>query len=159
MHGAAGYAAVIPLLLRAGPGVVAPAVPDRRLGGDSAYVVSLVRAIPGPAVLVGHAYGGAVVTVAGVQDDVTALVHLAGYAPDEGECLAGLQAEFPAPPPAGALVRTRVPGRGPDGTGTEVSVDAARFPALLAADVDPAVAPPRHTLTRAVACHCLGDIP
>ncbi|MGW0964074.1 alpha/beta fold hydrolase [Streptomyces gelaticus] len=102
VHGAftdaSSYAAVIPLLLREGLDVVAPAVPNRGLGGDSAYVASVVRAIPGPVVLVGHGYGGAVITVAGVEDNVMALVYLAGYALDEGECLGELQGKFPAPP-------------------------------------------------------------
>ncbi|MFE7111409.1 alpha/beta fold hydrolase [Streptomyces sp. NPDC057575] len=144
VHGAftdaSSYAAVIPLLLREGLDVVAPAVPNRGLGGDSAYVASVVRAIPGPVVLVGHGYGGAVITVAGVEDNVMALVYLAGYALDEGECLGELQGKFPAPPLAGALVRTQVSGRGPGGTETEVSVDVARFPALLAAGIDSSAA-------------------
>ncbi|MFI6729323.1 alpha/beta hydrolase [Streptomyces sp. R-74717] len=144
VHGAftdaSGYAAIIPLLLQQGLNVVAPAVPNRSLVGDSAYVASVVRAIHGPVVLVGHAYGGAVISLAGVEDNVTALVYLAGYAPDEGECLNELQGKFPDSPLSGALVHTQVSGRRPGGTETEMSVDVARFPALLAADINTTVA-------------------
>lgn len=67
VHGAfadaSSYAQVIPRLIARGLDVVAPAVPNRSLIGDAAYVASVVRQIPGPVVLVGHSYGGAVITV------------------------------------------------------------------------------------------------
>ena len=53
------------------------------------------RQIDGPVLLVGHSYGGAVITVAGVEDNVVGLVYLAGYALDEGESLGELQAPLP----------------------------------------------------------------
>ncbi|MDT0616159.1 alpha/beta fold hydrolase [Streptomyces lancefieldiae] len=65
VHGAfadaASYAQVIPRLIARGFDVVAPAVPNRSLVGDAAYVASVIRQTPGPVVLVGHSYGGAVI--------------------------------------------------------------------------------------------------
>ncbi len=144
VHGAfadaSSYARVIPELLAAGLDVVAPAVPNRSLLGDSAYLASVVRQIPGPVVLVGHSYGGAVITVAGAEENVKALVYLAGYALEEGESLGRLQGRFPDSDLAAALVYTPFPLDGPAGTGTDVSVDPDRFPAVFAADVDPDLA-------------------
>ncbi|MER6516146.1 alpha/beta hydrolase [Streptomyces sp. NPDC001553] len=144
VHGAfadaAGYASVVPLLLADGLDVVVPAVPNRSLIGDSAYIASVVRAIAGPVVLVGHSYGGAVITVAGVEDNVKALVYLAGYALEENESLAELQGRFPDSELASALVYTPFPLDGSDGTGTDVSVDVDRFPRIFADDIDPDLA-------------------
>ncbi|WP_457030596.1 alpha/beta fold hydrolase [Kitasatospora sp. P5_F3] len=144
VHGAfadaSSYARVIPELLAAGLDVVAPAVPNRSLLGDSAYLASVVRQIPGPVVLVGHSYGGAVITVAGAEENVKALVYLAGYALEEGESLGRLQGRFPDSDLAAALVYTPFPLDGPAGAGTDVSVDPDRFPAVFAADVDPDLA-------------------
>ena len=57
--------------------VVAPAVPNRSLNGDAAYVGAVLATVPGPVVLVGHSYGCAVATVAGTADNVASLVYLA----------------------------------------------------------------------------------
>ncbi|MFF8774463.1 alpha/beta fold hydrolase [Kitasatospora sp. NPDC015120] len=143
VHGAfadaSGFAQVIPRLADRGLDVVAPAVPNRSLLGDAAYIASLVRQIPGPVVLVGHSYGGAVITVAGTEDNVTALVYLAGYALEEGESLGELQGRFPDSGLSTALVQTPFPLEG-GGTGTDVTVRPERFPAIFAADVDPRLA-------------------
>ncbi|MCE4941928.1 alpha/beta fold hydrolase [Streptomyces noursei] len=144
VHGAfadaSGFARVIPELLARGLDVVAPAVPNRSLLGDSAYVASIVRRIPGPVVLVGHSYGGAVITVAGVEENVRGLVYLAGYALEEGESLGELQGGFPDSELAAALVHTSFPIEGSAAPGTEVSVRIDRFPDVFAADVDPRLA-------------------
>ncbi|MFF1279947.1 alpha/beta fold hydrolase [Streptomyces sp. NPDC058299] len=144
VHGAfadaSSFAGVIPELLARGLDVVVPAVPNRSLIGDAAYIASLVRQIPGPVILVGHSYGGAVITVAGVEDNVTGLVYLAGYALEKGESLGELQGRFPDSDLASALVRTPVPADGPTGTDIDVSVLPDRFPAVFAADVDPRLA-------------------
>ncbi len=129
------FARVIALLLDDGVKVLAPAVPNRSLLGDSAYVASVVRQIPGPVVLVGHSYGGAVITVAGVQDNVKALVYLAGYALEEGESLAELQGRFPDSDLASGLIYSSYPTGGPE-PGTDVGVDPTRFHAIFAADVE-----------------------
>ncbi|GHF07888.1 alpha/beta fold hydrolase [Streptomyces fumanus] len=144
VHGAfadaSSYAAVIPGLLKRGLKVVAPAVPNRSLLGDAAYIASVVRQIDGPVVLVGHSYGGAVITVAGVEDNVRALVYLSGYALEVGESLGELQGRFPDSDLAAALVYTPFPVEGSDTPGTDVSVEPDKFPAIFAADVDPDLA-------------------
>ncbi|GAB1333546.1 alpha/beta hydrolase [Streptomyces sp. E-15] len=144
VHGAfadaSSYARVIPELLARGLDVVAPAVPNRSLLGDAAYVAALVRQIPGPVILVGHSYGGAVITVAGVEDNVRALVYLAGYALEKGESLGELQGRFPDSDLASALVYTPFAVEGSSTPGTDVSVQPEKFPAIFAADVDPKLA-------------------
>ncbi|MET8625797.1 alpha/beta hydrolase [Kitasatospora sp. NPDC004669] len=171
VHGAfadaSSFARVIPELLADGLKVVAPAVPNRSLLGDSAYIASMVRQIPGPVVLVGHSYGGAVITVAGAEENVKALVYLAGYALEEGESLGELQGRFPASELASALVYTPFPlegadgrgtdGRGTDGQGTDVSVEVDRFPAIFAADVDPALARVLAVSQRPLAAAAFGE--
>jgi pimeloyl-ACP methyl ester carboxylesterase len=144
VHGAfadaSSFARVIPQLIARGLDVLAPAVPNRSLLGDSAYIASFVRQVPGPVILVGHSYGGAIITVAGTEDNVKALVFLAGYALEEGESLGELQGRFPDSDLAGALVHTPFPIEGSTETGTDVSVRIDRFPAVFAADVDPGLA-------------------
>jgi len=144
VHGAfadaSSFAQVIPELLGDGLSVVAPAVPNRTLSGDASYVASVIRQIDGPVVLVGHSYGGAVITVAGVEDNVKALVYLSAYALDEGESLGELQGKFPESPLASALVYTTFPIDGSTETGTDVSVDVDKFPDIFAGDVDPDLA-------------------
>ncbi|WP_316742077.1 alpha/beta hydrolase [Streptomyces sp. MK7] len=144
VHGAfadaSSFARVIPELIARGLDVVAPAVPNRSLLGDSAYIASIVRGIPGPVVLVGHSYGGAVITLAGAEDNVTALVYLAGYALEEGESLGELQGGFPDSDLATALVYTPFPTEGSTTPGTDVSVEIDKFPSVFAADVDPDLA-------------------
>jgi pimeloyl-ACP methyl ester carboxylesterase len=141
VHGAfadaSSYSRVIPELLADGIRVVAPANPNRGLIGDAAYLVSVLRSIDGPVVLVGHSYGGAVITVAGVEDNVKALVYLAGYALQEGESLSELQGRFADSELATALVYTPYPIEGSSDPGTDVSVDVARFRAIFAHDVEP----------------------
>jgi pimeloyl-ACP methyl ester carboxylesterase len=113
-----------------------PSVPNRSLVRDAAYIASFIRQIEGPVVLVGHSYGGAVITVAGMEENVKALVYLSAYALDEGESLGELQGRFPDSPLAEALVYTPFPQQGSSEPGTDVSVDIAKFPSIFAADVD-----------------------
>jgi pimeloyl-ACP methyl ester carboxylesterase len=66
--------------------VLAPANPLRGLAHDAEYIASVVRQIDGPVLLVGHSYGGAVISVAGAAaDNVVGLVYVAAFALDEGE--------------------------------------------------------------------------
>ncbi|GAA1771362.1 alpha/beta hydrolase [Nocardioides hankookensis] len=143
VHGAfadaSSFAALVPELLADGLAVRVPAVPNRSLAGDAEYIASVVSHIEGPVLLVGHSYGGAVITVAGTADNVVGLVYLAGYALDEGESLGELQGGFPDSPLAEALVYTPFPQPGGE-DGTDVSVDIERFPEIFAADVDPDLA-------------------
>ncbi|MGW6488744.1 alpha/beta hydrolase [Streptomyces sp. NPDC055056] len=139
VHGAfadaSSYAHVAERLLERGVNVRVPAVPNRSLLGDAAYVASLVRGIDGPVVLVGHSYGGAVITVAGVEDNVRALVYLAAYALDEGESLGELQGGFPDSKLASALVFTPSTLAGNDENNPDVTVDVEKFPEVFAADL------------------------
>jgi pimeloyl-ACP methyl ester carboxylesterase len=140
VHGAfadaSSYARVVEELLADDIEVRVPAVPNRSLIGDAAYIASVIRQIDGPVVLVGHSYGGAVITVAGVEENVKALVYLSAYALEEGESLGELQGRFPDSPLAKALVTTTFPQEGSTEPGTDVSVDVSKFPSIFAADVD-----------------------
>jgi pimeloyl-ACP methyl ester carboxylesterase len=144
VHGAfadaASFAAVVPELLGHGLPVAVPAVPNRSLTGDAAYIASAIAQIDGPVILVGHSYGGAVITVAGIEPNVQALVYLSAYCLEEGESLGELQGRFPDSPLAAGLVYKTYPIDGADTPGTDVYVDVAKFPAIFAADVDPELA-------------------
>jgi pimeloyl-ACP methyl ester carboxylesterase len=86
---ASGWEAVIRRLHDAGYTAYAPANPLRGVAFDADYVRSFLRTIDGPIVLVGHSYGGFVITNAAVGvDNVSALVYVAAFAPDEGETAA-----------------------------------------------------------------------
>jgi pimeloyl-ACP methyl ester carboxylesterase len=100
VHGAfaesSSWDEVIPKLLDRGYSVVAVANPLRGLRTDSDYVASVLGTIKGPIVLVGHSYGGSVITNAAVgHSNVKALVYVDGTAPDVGESTAGLSGQFP----------------------------------------------------------------
>jgi pimeloyl-ACP methyl ester carboxylesterase len=78
--------------------ILAPPNPLRGLtGGDGEYLKSVIAEIDGPVLLVGHSYGGSVITAAGTAENVVGLVYISGFAPDEGENLTDLQSKFPAP--------------------------------------------------------------
>jgi pimeloyl-ACP methyl ester carboxylesterase len=111
--------------------VLAPPNPLRGLATDAEYISAITTSIDGPVLLVGHSYGGALITVAGVAENVVGLVYVAGFAPDVGEALGPLQARFPASPAAAHFVPADTP------QGVEVSIDPAAFPEVFAADVDP----------------------
>jgi pimeloyl-ACP methyl ester carboxylesterase len=100
VHGAfadaSGFGGVIRELARAGYSVVAPPNPLRGLAFDAAAVSAVVRVIDGPVVLVGHSYGGAVITQASASlDNVSGLVYLAAFGLDVGESCASVQEPFP----------------------------------------------------------------
>jgi len=143
VHGAfadaASWGPVTRLLLDAGHDVRVPAVPNRSLIGDAEYLRRFVEQLGAPVLLVGHSYGGAVITVAGVADNVVGLVYVAGYALQKGESLGQLQGGFPDSDLAANLVYE--PYTLPDGTeGTDVSVKIDAFPTVFAAGVEEATA-------------------
>lgn len=135
VHGAfadaASWAPVTRTLLDQGYTVRVPAVPNRSLLGDAAYIRSVVEHIDGPVLLAGHSYGGAIITVAGVADNVVGLVYVSGYALAEGESLGELQGGFPDSDLAQHLVYTPFPVDGGE-DGTDVSVEIAAFPDVFA---------------------------
>jgi pimeloyl-ACP methyl ester carboxylesterase len=138
VHGAfadaASWAPVTAALIAQGHTVHVPPVFNRSLSGDSAYIKSFVEQIDGPVLLAGHSYGGAVITVAGVAENVVGLVYVAGYALDEGESLGQLQGGFPDSDLAANLVYAPYPIEGAE-PGTDVSVKIDAFPAVFAAGV------------------------
>jgi pimeloyl-ACP methyl ester carboxylesterase len=103
VHGAwadaSSWNSVIAPLLGAGYAVYAPPNPLRGLALDAATIATFVKSIPGPVILVGHSYGGAVISVASPTDpNVRALVYVDAFIPDEGESPLGLLASYPPPP-------------------------------------------------------------
>lgn len=103
VHGAwadgSSWNGVIQRLLAAGYPVYAPPNPLRGLASDAATIATFVKSIPGPVILVGHSYGGAVISAASPSDpNVKALVYVDAFAPDEGESPLSLLSAYPAPP-------------------------------------------------------------
>jgi pimeloyl-ACP methyl ester carboxylesterase len=93
---ASGFAGVIRELEGAGHTVIAPPNPLRSLASDAAAVSAVVGAIDGQVLLVGHSYGGAVITQASAGlDNVSGLVYLAAFGLDVGESCASVQGPFP----------------------------------------------------------------
>jgi pimeloyl-ACP methyl ester carboxylesterase len=90
--GAAHWAKVIPILVRKGYDVHAVDNPLTSLADDAERTRKMVAAQKGPVLLVGHSYGGAVITEAGNHDNVVGLVYIAAFAPDAGESAGGLAA-------------------------------------------------------------------
>ena len=101
--------------------------PTISLKDDVAVTKRVLAAQNGPAILVGHSYGGAVITEAGNDPKVAGLVYITAFAPDKGESVATLIKD----PPAGAPVPPILPPQ--DGY---LFLDRAKFPASFAADVD-----------------------
>jgi pimeloyl-ACP methyl ester carboxylesterase len=139
VHGAfadaASWAPVTELLLDQGFDVLVPPVFNRSLSGDAAYIKSFVEQIDGPVLLAGHSYGGAILTVAGVAENVVGLVFVAAYALEEGESLGALQGGFPDSDLAANLVYAPYPVEGAE-PGTDVSVAIDAFPAVFAGGLD-----------------------
>ncbi|WP_329367834.1 alpha/beta hydrolase [Streptomyces sp. NBC_00669] len=105
--------------------------PTLSLAGDVAATHQVLDGLDGPAVLVGHSYGGAVITEAGSHPQVAALVYVTAFAPDKGESVNSLIAD----PPPGAPVPPILPPR--DGF---LFLDQDKFAASFAADVPEKVA-------------------
>jgi pimeloyl-ACP methyl ester carboxylesterase len=140
VHGAfaesASWDKVIDSLAGAGNRVVAQANPLRGLADDAAAVSDLIRTIEGPVVLVGHSYGGAVISnVRADGAQVTGLVYACAFAPEPGETCNALAARFPG----STLGETLRPVARGDGT-TDLYITADRFQAQFCADVPAAQA-------------------
>jgi pimeloyl-ACP methyl ester carboxylesterase len=121
-----GWQAVYDLLKADGFNVRIVQNPTITLEGDVATTTQLIDAQDGPVVLVGHSYGGAVITAAGTHDKVEALVYIAAFAPDKGESVSTLIAD----PPPGAPVPPILPPE--DGF---LFLDRERFAQSFAGDV------------------------
>ena len=135
VHGAfadsSSWDGVVAELSRDGYRVVAAANPLRSVSGDAAYVSALVRAIDGPVVLVGHSYGGTVITAAAAGNgNVKALVYVAGFQPDAGESIISLSTRFPS-----SLGDALAPPVALPGGGFDLYIRQDRFHAQFAADL------------------------
>jgi pimeloyl-ACP methyl ester carboxylesterase len=123
----AGWEGVYRVLKRNGYHVTIVQNPTISLADDVAVTRRVLTAQDGPTVLVGHSYGGAVITEAGTHPKVAALVYITAFAPDAGESVSSLIKD----PPPGAPVPPILPPQ--DGF---LELDKAKFRASFAADVD-----------------------
>ena len=147
VHGAfaesASWDDIIEPLAVAGHPVIAVANPLRGLAADAEAVGDIVRSVDGPVVLVGHSYGGAVISnVAADAGEIAGLVYVAGFAPDSGESCFELFAKFPGST-LGDAVR---PAPRSDGT-TDLTIAQDLFHDQFAADV-PAMKTARMAVTQ-----------
>lgn len=140
VHGAfaesASWDRVIDPLRNSGHAVVAAANPLRGVAGDAAAVSDVVRAVEGPVVLVGHSYGGMVISnVDPEAGDIVGLVYVCGFAPEAGEDAISLSERFPG----STLGEALRPTPRSDGT-TDLSIDQERFHEQFCADLPAAMA-------------------
>ena len=126
-----GWEGVYNILKADGYNVAVVQNPTITLEDDVAFTKRAIDAQDGPVVLVGHSYGGVVITEAGSHPKVERLVYITAFAPDKGESVGSLIAN----PPPGAPVPPII---GP--TDGFLYLDREKFPASFAADVDPAKA-------------------
>ncbi|GAA1383318.1 alpha/beta hydrolase [Kitasatospora putterlickiae] len=143
--------------------MLAAANPLRGLAHDAAYLTSVLAGIDGPVVLVGHAYGGAVITEAGTAPNVVALVYIAAYLPEPGESYQALTGRFTPSPLISRLRRTPYAADGADGAdggdAAELSVPGDCFGPFVAGDLDPELARVLAVLQRPIAERALTDVP
>ena len=163
VHGAfaesSSWDRVIRELEDAGHDVIAAANPLRGLAADAQSVTDLVSSVDGPVVLVGHSYGGAVITnVDGNAGEITGLVYVAAFAPDHGESANMLAQKF-----AGSTLGDALrPVHRSNGT-TDLYIDREIFHDQFCADVPAAEAARMATTQRPVTLEALqaptGDRP
>ena len=139
VHGAfadaSGWAGVIRELQSAGVAVEAPPNPLRSIASDADSVGAAVGAIDGPVLLVGHSYGGAVITQAAAElDNVVGLVYLAAFGLDIDESVASVQEPFAPPLLAKNGRPTPYDARGAAG-GPDLYIDHATFRETFCADL------------------------
>jgi pimeloyl-ACP methyl ester carboxylesterase len=133
-HGPECFELVRPYLDERGVRTIAPRLPLGTLDADAAAVLATLDAVDGPKLLLGHSYGGAVVSQASAgRDDVVALAYLAALVPDEGESTGELVPEMNDSPVVPAL-RATDDGR--------IEIDPAMAHAIFYPDTDAATAAP-----------------
>lgn len=140
VHGAfadsSSWAGVIQLLQEAG--VTVTAIPNelRGVANDSEYVANALNQISGPVLLVGHSYGGVVISNAGgMAPNVVGLVYVAGFAMDEGETLMGLETGSKDSVLVSALIPRQYSIGHDSESATEFLIDPARIQEAFAADL------------------------
>lgn len=160
VHGAfadaGSWSGVIAELQAAGVPVIAPPNPLRGLASDAAYVASVAAQIDGPVVLVGHSYGGALITVAGQVENVVGLVYAAAFIPEQSESLGELQDRFPASSLAENLKEWTYPVPGGD-PAVEVTIASEAFSSVFAADLSEDVTKILAVAQRPIAAAAFGE--
>jgi pimeloyl-ACP methyl ester carboxylesterase len=144
VHGAfadaSGYAGIIGILRSQGIDARAPMNPLRGLAFDADAVTRYTTAINGPILLVGHSYGGAVISQAApVVEDVTGLVFLSAFALDEGESCASVQEGFPPALAAETVIATHYDAPGAVG-GPDLFIRIPDFHRTFCADLSDGIA-------------------
>lgn len=162
VHGAfadaSGWSSVITTLQKRGYPVLAPANPLRGVDGDAAYLASVLATIQGPVVLVGHSYGGEVITNAATGNpNVKALVYVAAFAPDQGETAGALTAKFPGSRLTPENLVFRPYPISATETGIDVTIDPAVFRSVFCADVPARTAAVMAAAQRPSAAHILEE--
>jgi pimeloyl-ACP methyl ester carboxylesterase len=142
VHGAfadaSSWNGVIELMQQRGHTVVAPPNPLRGVVADSTYIASVIGQIDGPVLLVGHSYGGAVITnAATTAPNVLGLVYVAAFAPDEGEVLGVVENGSTDSVLNSALVLRQYPTGRAGQTATELGIDPTQLHDVFAADLSP----------------------
>ena len=137
VHGAwvdaSSWNGVITVLQEAGYPVLAVQLPLSSLDEDIATTKAALASLNGPTVLVGHSYGGAVISGAATDEpNVVGLVYVAAYALDEGESVFDINNRFPATEGVQHIRQGYIPN--------SIWVDPAAFPQFFAPDVDPTLA-------------------
>ncbi|WP_448639394.1 alpha/beta fold hydrolase [Geodermatophilus sp. URMC 63] len=141
VHGAwadaSGFAEQIHALEERGFRAIGFANPLRALADDARYLADFVRTLSGPVLLVGHSYGGAVISAAATGNpQVKALVFFSGWMPDEGESIAQVFERHTEGSLVGAAI-TPLPFTGTDGSeGADLYLERDQFHAAFCADVD-----------------------
>jgi len=136
VHGAfadaSSWNGVIEKLSRDGYRTVAAANPLRGVKSDADYIGALINSLQTPVVLVGHSYGGSVISEAAVgHDNVKSLVYVAAFAPEEGESAATLSAKYPG----STLASTLAAPVSLAGGGSDLYIDQKAFPKQFSDDV------------------------
>ncbi|MFE4255607.1 alpha/beta fold hydrolase [Streptomyces sp. NPDC056910] len=137
VHGAfadaSSWNGVVERLEHRGYTVIAPANPLRGLYSDSAYIASVLDSIKGPIVLVGHSYGGALISTAAADNpQVKSLVYISALMPDVGETGMTLSAKFPSE--LGTATKS-VPYRAGGVSGTDLYLKPDKLHQVFAADL------------------------
>src|SRR2546428_12738166 len=122
-----GWEGVYKALKKEGYNVTVVQNPTNSLADDVAVTKRTLAAQDGPVILVGHSYGGVVITEAGNDPKVAGLVYVAAFAPDKGESVSSLIKDPPPNAPAPPILAPQ------DGY---LFLDREKFPAAFAADVD-----------------------
>jgi pimeloyl-ACP methyl ester carboxylesterase len=161
VHGAfadaSGYAAIIRKLLPEGWAVRAPMNPLRGLAFDADSLARYTKSIEGPILLVGHSYGGAVISEAApAVKAVTGLVFLAAFGLDVGESCASVQEPFPPSLLASTAVASRYDAPGAVG-GPDLFIKIASFHRTFCADLPEEVAGPMSVSQRPLSAAALNE--